>query len=61
MGSGLISLFIAAGVAGFAYSKLGQRIGYGNSQSVWTIVVAAFVVSFLIVFILLHTLLTINN
>jgi hypothetical protein len=39
----LYSLFFGAGVAAFAYSKLGRRVGYGNAQSVWTIVGVVFV------------------
>lgn len=43
----LYSIFFAAGVAGFAYVKLGRRVGYGNSGSVWMIVGIAFVLSFI--------------
>jgi hypothetical protein len=39
----LYSLFFGAGVAAFAYSKLGRRVGYGNSANVWTIVGVVFV------------------
>lgn len=50
MSNALLSVFIAAGVAGFAYTKLGRRVGYGNSQQVWIIVAVAFVLSYLFVF-----------
>ena len=40
-----ISLFFGAGVAGFFYSKLGRRVGYGNAQSVWLIVGATFLIA----------------
>jgi len=33
----LFSLFFGAGVAAFAYSKLGRRVGYGNTQNIWVI------------------------
>lgn len=39
----LYAVFFGAGVAGFAYSKLGKRVGYGNQQNVWTIVGVVFV------------------
>jgi hypothetical protein len=38
----LYAVFFGAGVAGFAYSKLGKRVGYGNQQNVWTIVGVVF-------------------
>lgn len=50
MSNAFLSLFIAAGVAGFAYSKLGRRVGYGNNREVVTIVAVAFVLSYIFVF-----------
>jgi len=49
-----ISLFMAAGAAGWAYSKLGRRVGYGNTQNVWILTGAAFVFVFLFFITLLH-------
>lgn len=60
MGDVLTSLFIAAGLAGVAYAKLGRRVGYGNQQSVWMLVGATFAFSFLVVFILLNTLVSLD-
>lgn len=60
MSSALIALFLAAGVAAFVYSKGGRRVGYGNAKNVWTLVGITFVLAFLIVFILLKTLVTLN-
>lgn len=49
----LISFILAAGAGAFAYSKLGQRVGYGNSAGVWQLVGIFFVLTFIVVFILL--------
>ena len=50
MSKTLIALFIAAGVGAFAYTKLANRVGYGNNQSVWTLVGISSLVAFLIIF-----------
>ena len=47
MSDTLLSFFMAAGAAAFAYSKLGRRAGYGNTQSIWIIVGVSFVLTFL--------------
>lgn len=41
----LYAIFFGAGVAGFAYTRLGRRVGYGNSQNVWLITGVAFVIA----------------
>jgi hypothetical protein len=41
----LYSLFFGAGVAAFAYTKMGRRVGYGNSANVWMIVGIVFVLT----------------
>jgi len=41
----LIALAFGAGVAGFAYAKLGRHVGYGDQRSVWTVVGVVFVLS----------------
>jgi hypothetical protein len=46
--NGLISLFLAAGVAAFAYTKLGRRVGYGNTQNVILIVSVIFVITWIV-------------
>ena len=61
MGSGLVALFLAAGVAGFVYSKMGRRVGYGNSQNVWTLVAVTFVLVFIATFVLLKFTLNLNG
>lgn len=54
----LYSLFFGAGVAGIAYSKLGRRVGYGNTANVWTIVGIVFVFATIIFFTLLKFVFT---
>jgi hypothetical protein len=49
----LYALFFGAGAAAFVYTKMGRRIGYGNSQNVWLIVG----VTFVLVTIVFYTLL----
>jgi hypothetical protein len=51
----LYSIFFGAGVAAIAYSKLGRRVGYGNSQNVWTIVGVIFLLSTIVFFTILTT------
>ena len=55
-----ISLFLAAGAAAWMYSKMGRRIGYGNDQSVWTIVAVTFVLVFAFAYTLLRFVLNLN-
>lgn len=40
----MYSIFFAAGVAGFAYAKLGRRIGYSDGKSVAIITGIMFVI-----------------
>lgn len=49
----MISLFVAAGIATFAYTKLGRRVGYGNAKQVWIIVAVSFIFAFAFIFSLL--------
>lgn len=53
----LYAIFFGAGVAAIAYSRLGRRAGYGNTQNVWTIVGVIFVLSSIIFFTILTTFL----
>jgi hypothetical protein len=41
----LYSLFFGAGVAGFAYTRMGRRVGYGNTQNVTLVVGVIFVLT----------------
>jgi hypothetical protein len=49
----LYALFFGAGVAGVAYSRLGRRVGYGNSGNVWLITGVVFVLVTIIFYTLL--------
>ncbi len=51
MGTTLTALMLSAGVAGLVYSLLGKRIGYGNSQAVWTLTGIGFVMTFVVILI----------
>lgn len=60
MSSVLLAFFFAAGVAGWTYSKMGRRVGYGNTQNVAVIVIVAFAVAFLFFFTLLRFVLNMH-
>jgi len=49
----LYSIFFGAGVAAVAYTQLGKRVGYGNSQKVWLIVGVVFVLVTIIFYTLM--------
>jgi hypothetical protein len=53
----LLSLFFGAGVAAWIYSKMGRRLGYGNSQNVWTLVGVVFVMGTIFFYLILTTFL----
>ena len=46
----LVSLCFGAGVAGIAYSRLGRRVGYGNTQNVVIIVGVIFIIATIIAY-----------
>ncbi len=52
----LYAIFFGAGVAGVAYSRLGRRVGYGNTQNVWIVVGVIFVIATAIFFTILSAL-----
>ena len=41
----LYALFFGAGVASFAYTRIGRRAGYGNTQNVTVVVGVIFVLT----------------
>ena len=49
----IVALVIAAGIAGFAYSKLSRRAGYGNTQSILGVIAVSFVISLIVVYTIL--------
>jgi hypothetical protein len=56
----LTALILAAGLATFVYAKVGRRIGYSNPSGVWQLVGITFVLSFIIVFVLFSTLVSLD-
>ena len=50
MSNFLIAFILAAGGGAFAYSKLGKRVGYGNTTTVWKMVAISFAVVFVVAF-----------
>ncbi len=52
----LYSIFFGAGVAAVAYTRLGRRAGYNNTQNVWTIVGVIFVIATIVFFTILSFL-----
>ncbi len=52
----LYSIFFGAGVAAFAYTYLGRRAGYGNTQNVWLITGVTFVIATVVFLTILATL-----
>ena len=52
----LYAVFFGAGVAGFAYTRPGRRVGYGNARNVWTVVGVIFVITSAIFYTILATL-----
>lgn len=52
----LFALFFGAGVSAFVYSKMGRRLGAGNTQSLITVVAVTFVITTIIFYTILATL-----
>jgi len=61
MSNTIISLMLAAGVAGWTYSKMGRRLGYTNTGNVWLIVAVAFILVFVFLETLLHYVIHLNG
>ena len=55
----LYAIFFGAGVAGFAYTRMGRRAGYGNTQNVTVIVAVSFVLATLFFYTVLKYILNI--
>lgn len=49
----MYAIFFGAGAAAFVYTRMGKRVGYGNSANVWTIVGVAFVLITIIFYTIL--------
>jgi len=48
----LYCLGFGAGVAAFVYSRMARRVGYGNTQSIVTVVAVVFVIATIFFFTL---------
>jgi hypothetical protein len=57
----LFSIFFGLGAGGFAYTKMGKRIGYGNSSSVWIVSGVAFLIGTVVFYTFLTTILGLSN
>ncbi|HEX4773897.1 MAG TPA: hypothetical protein VH234_00035 [Candidatus Saccharimonadales bacterium] len=55
----LYSLFLGAGLAGFTYSRMGRRVGYGNTANVWTVVGVVFVIAAIVFYTVLKFILNV--
>ncbi|MEK7059235.1 MAG: hypothetical protein AAB971_00540 [Patescibacteria group bacterium] len=53
----MYSLFFGAGVAAYAYSRIGRRVGYGNTQNVVVALGVIFVLTTLFFFTILKFIL----
>jgi len=53
----LYSFFFGAGVAAFAYTRIGRRVGYGNSQNVFITIGVIFLLTTAAFFTVLSTFL----
>jgi hypothetical protein len=60
MSDAVISLMLAAGISGITYTRLGRRIGYSNSSSVFKILVIVFIITFIVILTLLEFVLNIT-
>jgi hypothetical protein len=52
----LFSVFFGAGLAAFTYSKMGRRLGYGNTGNVALVVGVVFIIASIVFFSILKTL-----
>lgn len=41
----LYALFFGAGVATFSYTRIGRRVGYGNTQNVTLVIAVIFILA----------------
>jgi hypothetical protein len=54
----LYAIFFGAGVAGFVYTKLGRRVGYGNQEYVWLLVGVTFILTTAVFYTIMAFLIT---
>lgn len=46
----IFALMLGAGLGALVYSFIGKQIGYGNPQTVWTIVIVASVIGTIVAY-----------
>jgi hypothetical protein len=51
----LYAIFFGAGVAGVAYARMGRRLGYSNTQNVYTVVGIVFFMATVFFYTILTT------
>jgi|GEM_PF-791538 len=56
----LYSVFFGAGVAAFAYTKMGRRLGYANTQNVTIVTAVVFVLATIFFYTLIAVVLNIH-
>lgn len=56
----LTSIFFGAGVAAFAYTRMGRRVGYGNTQNVALVVGVVFLLTSIFFYTILATFIKTN-
>jgi len=49
----LLSLFFGAGVAAWVFSKMGRRIGYGNTQNTVVLTLVVFAIATIVFYTIL--------
>jgi hypothetical protein len=53
----LYSLFFGGGVAAYVYSRFARRVGYGNTQNVAVVVGVVFILTTIVFFTIIVTIL----
>jgi len=54
MSSFLVAIMFGAGVAGFAYTRIGRRVGYSNTQNVMVVEAVIFILASLFFYTILR-------
>jgi hypothetical protein len=53
----LYSVFLGAGLAGFAYTKIGRRVGYENNGNIFQLIAITFILGTIVFFTILDFIL----
>ncbi len=56
----IYAIFFGAGVAGFTYTRMGRRLGYGNNSSVAQVVAVVFILTSIFFYTILAVVLNIH-